>query len=69
LYAAYAAGVWRLRAPGESWRVTLASCAFFPACQVAWTAGLLRGLLTAPRTAAPGPAGARLEARAAGKLA
>jgi glycosyltransferase involved in cell wall biosynthesis len=49
LFLAYAGGVWLARERGEPARVTLAACAFFPACQIAWTAGLVRGLLAAPR--------------------
>jgi succinoglycan biosynthesis protein ExoA len=45
LYAAYVAGVWMRRAPTESPLVTLASCAFFPACQAAWAIGLLIGIV------------------------
>jgi glycosyltransferase involved in cell wall biosynthesis len=52
LYAAYAAAVFAKRAPGEPLAVTLASCVFFPACQLTWTAGLLRGLATPMRPAA-----------------
>jgi glycosyltransferase involved in cell wall biosynthesis len=48
LYAAYIAGVFARRAAGEPFAITLASCVFFPATQIAWTFGLIRGLL-APR--------------------
>jgi succinoglycan biosynthesis protein ExoA len=44
-FACYAIGIWLRRARSESALVTLASCAFFPACQIAWGAGMLRGLL------------------------
>jgi len=52
LYTAYAFCVFAMRAPGERLDVTIASCVFFPAAQVAWTFGLLRGLTTPARTAA-----------------
>jgi glycosyltransferase involved in cell wall biosynthesis len=45
LFVLYAAAIFAKRAPGESFAVTLASCVFSPACQVAWSIGLLRGLL------------------------
>lgn len=45
LYALYAAGVLAKRSAGESFPISLAACVFFPACQAAWSAGLLRGLL------------------------
>lgn len=45
-YALYCAGVFANRPAGERWTVTLATCVFFPACQAAWSIGLLRGLLT-----------------------
>lgn len=45
LFGAYAAAVWLARERGEPAGITLASCVFFPACQIAWTAGLVRGLL------------------------
>ena len=48
LYVAYAAGIWALRPRGERPLVTLAACAFFPACQAAWGMGLLRGFAMKP---------------------
>lgn len=45
LYALYAFGVFSRRADGERLAVTAASCVFFPATQLAWTFGLVRGLL------------------------
>jgi glycosyltransferase involved in cell wall biosynthesis len=48
LYALYALAIVLRRGPTEPFAVTLASCAFFPATQIAWTYGLIRGLLTAP---------------------
>jgi succinoglycan biosynthesis protein ExoA len=56
LYAAYAAGVWARRARAESPLVTLASCAFFPACQAAWGMGLLIGIVAPRRKASWQPA-------------
>jgi succinoglycan biosynthesis protein ExoA len=44
LYVLYAVGVFSRRADGEPLAVTAASCVFFPATQLAWTAGLVRGL-------------------------
>ncbi len=44
-FFAYAVAVFAKRARGESPAVTVAACLFFPACQVAWTLGLLRGLI------------------------
>ena len=44
LFVAYAAAVFARRRRGEAFAVTLASCVFFPACQVAWTCGLFVGL-------------------------
>jgi len=52
LYALYVAGVFARRAAGEQFAVTLASCIFFPATQIAWTFGLVRGVL-APALGAP----------------
>ena len=57
IYALYCAAIFAKRVAGEPLRVTLASCVFFPACQVAWTFGLLRGLLRSNprgRLASPG---------------
>ena len=51
LYGLYCAGVVAKRAAGEAWLVTMASCAFFPACQAAWSFGMLRGLLFRRRAA------------------
>jgi succinoglycan biosynthesis protein ExoA len=45
IYALYCAAIFAKRATAEPVNVTLASCVFFPACQVAWTFGLFRGLL------------------------
>ncbi len=45
LYALYALGIFSRRAAGERFAVTAASCVFFPATQLAWTLGLVRGLL------------------------
>jgi succinoglycan biosynthesis protein ExoA len=45
LFALYCAGVIAKRASGEPFGVTAASCVFFPACQLAWALGLIRGLL------------------------
>jgi succinoglycan biosynthesis protein ExoA len=45
IYALYCAAIFAKRSTAEPVNVTLASCVFFPACQVAWTFGLLRGLL------------------------
>jgi len=45
LYALYAAAIWSQRRPGEPPLVTLAACGFFPTCQAAWAAGLLRGFV------------------------
>ncbi len=45
LFACYAIGIWLARPRSESALVTAASFVFFPACQIAWGAGLLRGLL------------------------
>lgn len=45
LYAVYAFGIFSRRADGERLAVTAASCVFFPATQVAWTLGLVRGLV------------------------
>jgi succinoglycan biosynthesis protein ExoA len=56
-YALYCAGVVAKRAPGEAWSVTMASCVFFPACQAAWSAGMLRCLLSyrSPRASVARP--------------
>ncbi len=43
--ALYAIALWVNRDPSESAFVTIASLVFLPACQVAWTLGMLRGLL------------------------
>lgn len=43
LFALYMAAIFAKRAPNEPFVVTLACCAFFPACQAAWGLGLLRG--------------------------
>jgi succinoglycan biosynthesis protein ExoA len=45
LFVSYALGIWQKRARPEPALVTLASCAFFPACQIAWGVGLFSGLL------------------------
>jgi glycosyltransferase involved in cell wall biosynthesis len=45
LFALYAAAIFAKRTPGERFVVTAASCVFFPITQIAWTTGLLRGLL------------------------
>ena len=45
LFVLYALGIWLKRTQAESPLVTLASCAFFPACQVAWGLGLFSGFL------------------------
>lgn len=45
LFALYAFGIFRLRAPGERFEITIASIGFFAACQVAWSLGLTRGTL------------------------
>jgi succinoglycan biosynthesis protein ExoA len=45
LFVVYAAAIFAKRARNEALTVTLASCFFFPACQVAWSIGLLLGLL------------------------
>jgi succinoglycan biosynthesis protein ExoA len=45
LFVMYALGIWFKREDSESTLVTLASCAFFPACQVAWGVGLFSGFL------------------------
>jgi succinoglycan biosynthesis protein ExoA len=59
LFAVYAVGIWARRARAESSLVTLASCVFFPACQIAWAAGLCTGFLrpNAARPPAPREAG------------
>jgi succinoglycan biosynthesis protein ExoA len=44
-FLCYAIALFSKRARGESLSVTAASCVFFPACQIAWTLGLLRGLI------------------------
>jgi len=59
LYAIYVLGVFARRAPGERIAVTLASCVFFPATQIAWTLGLLRGLAAPERAHAPSRLGGR----------
>jgi succinoglycan biosynthesis protein ExoA len=45
LFVLYALGIWLKRAHTESTLVTLAACAFFPACQIAWGVGLFSGFL------------------------
>jgi succinoglycan biosynthesis protein ExoA len=45
LFVLYALGIWLKREHTESTLVTLAACAFFPACQVAWGVGLFSGFL------------------------
>jgi succinoglycan biosynthesis protein ExoA len=52
LFALYCGGVAAKRAGGEPASVTAASCVFFPACQLAWTLGLIRGLLLPRRSEA-----------------
>lgn len=44
-FFAYAIAVFAKRARGEPLAVAAAACLFFPACQLAWTLGLLRGLI------------------------
>ena len=43
LYAAYVVAVWSHRSRMTPPLVAAAACVYFPACQVAWTAGLLGG--------------------------
>lgn len=50
LFGAYALGIWARRARGEAPVVTLASCVFFPACQIAWALGLCTGFLRPNRS-------------------
>ena len=45
IFLLYAAAIFAKRARGERSAVTAAACLFFPACQMAWTLGLLRGLV------------------------
>jgi succinoglycan biosynthesis protein ExoA len=52
LLVVYAVAIFAKRAPGEPFGVTLLCCVVFPATQVAWTIGLIRGML-APRLRNP----------------
>ena len=59
LFVCYALGIWLRRPRSERALVTAASFVFFPACQIAWGVGLLRGFL------APSPRRRAAIARAA----